>query len=96
MNDLIKKFKARGIDNFGILHTGWLTVYFVNDALKTYIQEEQIDDKPAMTYAVKPESVSRFVNDVDGKEIYEDDLEDIEIYATFEGRKLNLSNHPPA
>ena len=70
--NLINKFKARGKDEGGVIHIGWLSAYFVNGKLKTYIQEAQVDKKPAMTYFVKPESVEHFVCLADdGTEIFD-------------------------
>ena len=74
MKELATKFKARGKDGEGQIHTGWLSVYFLKGELKTYIQEEAEENKPAMTFYVEPESVAQFVGyDSDGKEVYEGD-----------------------
>ena len=74
MKELATKFKARGKDGEGQIHTGWLSVYFLKGELKTYIQEEAEENKPAMTFYVEPESIAQFVGyDADGNEIYEGD-----------------------
>ena len=75
MKELATKFKARGKDGEGKVHTGWLSVYFLKGELKTYIQEEAEENKPAMTFYVEPESIAQFVGyDADGNEIYEGDI----------------------